>query len=97
MPGLVSTSGLVNTQVTPTALTVVSKSPGMLSRILVTTTNGANAIYFYDNASAASGVIIGAVTANAAIGSIYDIRMPCMNGITIAANASYAQLTVNWM
>lgn len=93
----VTNGGLQTTQVTPTSLTVIKAAPGRLARILVTTANGANQINIYDNASAASGTIIGAVPASAAVTGIpLDIQMPALAGITIAATASAGTITVSW-
>jgi poly(hydroxyalkanoate) depolymerase family esterase len=87
---------VTTTQVTPTSLTVVKASPGRLYRVLVTTANGENAINIFDNASAATGTIIGVVAANASVGTIYDLQMPAANGITIAGTASAGTITVSY-
>jgi len=92
----VTNGGLQTTQATPTSLTVIKASPGRLARILVSVANGANPILIYDNASAASGTVIGAVAASAAIGTAVDCQMPAANGITIAATASAGTITVSW-
>jgi len=87
---------VTTTQVTPTSLTVVKASPGRLCTVLVTTANGANAINIFDNASMASGTIIGVVAANASAGTVYDLQMPAANGITIAGTASAGTITVSY-
>ncbi len=87
---------VTTTQVTPTSLTVVKASPGRLCKVLVTTANGENAINIFDNASAASGTIIGVVAANASVGTIYDLQMPAAHGITIAGTASAGTITVSY-
>lgn len=88
--------GLQTTQVTPTSLTVIKASPGRLARVLCSTANATNAILIYDNASAASGTVIGAIPTTATIGQIFDLQMPAANGITIAATASAGTITVSW-
>ena len=92
---VVSTGGLYTESVTPTAQTVVKASMGRLCKVLVTVANGANAILIYDNASAASGTVVGIIPASAAVGSIYDFQMPCLNGITIAATVGAGTLTIS--
>ncbi len=87
---------VTTTQVTPTSLTVVKSTPGRLCKVLVTTANGENAINIFDNASAASGTIIGVVAANASVGTVYDLQMPAANGITIAGTASAGTITVSY-
>ena len=93
---LVSTGGQFTLQVTPTSLTVVKADMGRLCRVLITTVNGANAVLIYDNASAASGTIIGYIPASAAVGTIYDFSMPAVYGITIAATVSAGTFTISY-
>lgn len=73
----------------------VKTSPGRLCKVLVTTT-GTNAMLIYDNASAASGTVIGALPANPTVGSIYEFLMPANNGITIAGSASNPAVTISY-
>ncbi len=87
---------VMTTQVTPTSLTVVKASPGRLCKVLVTTANGPHAITIFDNASTASGTIIGVVAANASVGTVYDLQMPAANGITIAGTTSAGTITVSY-
>ena len=78
---------------------VVKGAPGRLCRVLVTTTTTtAQAITFYDNASAGSGTVVGIIPGASTAGTTFDIQMPCTNGITIAQNASLAAgaITVSW-
>lgn len=75
--------------------TVVSNGPGRLARVLITAL-GTNALTIHDNASAASGTIIGYIEASAAAGTIRDFEMPAANGITVAGNANNPGFTVSW-
>ena len=93
----VSVGGQATVSVTPTSLTVVKPSPGRLCRILVTTVNGANQVNIFDNASAASGTIIGVVAAAAAAGSVIDLQMPAALGITIAGTAAAGVFTISFI
>jgi hypothetical protein len=74
--------------------TVVKASPGRLGRILVTT-SGSNAMLIYDNASGHTGMIIGAVAANAPIGPV-ESGFPAANGITVQGNASNPGVTISF-
>lgn len=74
---------------------VVKAAAGCLCRVLVTTA-GTGAGIFYDNASAASGTVIGYVPANAAIGTPYSFQMPAANGIYYGGAANSPALTVSW-
>jgi hypothetical protein len=75
--------------------TVVKGSGGTLVKILVVTT-GTNALLVYDNNSTHSGTIIGAVPANAAVGSVYSFGFPASVGITVQGNAANPGVTVNF-
>lgn len=94
---LTSTGGNGYYQGTPTSLAVVKAAPGRLCRIHLVTVNGANAIAIFDNASAASGTQIATVAASAAAGTVLDLQIPVVNGITIAATASAATLVVTFI
>lgn len=64
-----------------TATGVVKPSAGRLLKAIVTTVIGAGAVSIYDNASAASGTLLMVIPAAAAVGTIYDIQLPAVNGI----------------
>lgn len=74
--------------------TVVKATAGRLCRILVTTL-GANALQVCDNATAGTGTVIGALTANAPIGT-YSFQMPAAAGITVAGNAANPAVTISY-
>lgn len=81
-----------------TSNTVITSAAGKLRKILVTSTAGAAATNVYDNASAASGTIIGCVPASAATGTLIDFStgMPALNGITIGGAATNPAMTIVW-
>lgn len=96
--GLINNDGWQTTAIAAgvTGNTVVSNASGMLSRIIVTAT-GTNKMNVYDNASAASGTVIGIVPANQAVdGKPFDLRMPTSNGITVQGNVNNPGVTVSW-
>jgi len=74
-------------------LTVVRASAGRLASVIVTTT-GATQLNIYDNASLAAGTIIGAVPANAAVGSVYAFNSPAANGIVANSLAGCCSVTI---
>lgn len=78
-----------------TANTVVKAAPGRLCRMLIAV-SGTAAVTIYDNASAASGTVIGAAPASAAVGTSYDFEMPASLGITVAGNAALPGITVSY-
>ena len=107
-PGLLSealvsngqfTTPVTNAQIIAGAV-VIKGAPGRLCRVLVTTsTTSAQAITFYDNASAGSGTVVGIIPGGTTAGTIVDFEMPCAAGITIGQNASLAAggITVSWL
>ena len=94
---LTSTGGRSVTAVAASTATdtVIKASAGRLCRVLVTTT-GTNPMQIFDNASAGSGTIIGALPASPAVGSVYDFNLPAANGITVKGSASNPAVTISW-
>lgn len=76
-----------------TAAQVIKAGPGYLSGVLVTSA-GTAATSIYDNASAASGTVIGYIPANPTAGTFYPFNMPATNGITVGKVANSSGLTV---
>lgn len=74
-------------------VTVVKGSAGRLASVIVINTGPAQ-LNFYDNASQASGTPIGAVPANAAVGSVYSFNAPALNGIVANSVANCCSVTV---
>lgn len=75
--------------------TVIKATAGRLARILVTAT-GTNQMNIYDNASGASGTIIGVVPASATVGTVVELRMPASNGMVVAGNSANPGVTIAW-
>lgn len=73
----------------------IKTSAGRLCRIIVTSTATA-ALLFYDNATSASGTVIGAIPASAAIGTMYDVQMPFTNGIWPAGAVNTPSCTLGY-
>jgi hypothetical protein len=68
--------------------TIISAAAGRLCRISITTTGTAAAspgVPIYDNATTNSGTVIFVIPGNAAVGTSYDVSMPCLTGL-VAAN-----------
>lgn len=64
-----------------TATGAVKTSPGRLLKAIVTTVIGASPVTVYDNIGAASGTVLLAIPAAAAVGTVYDVNLPAANGI----------------
>ena len=66
--------------------TVVWANPGVLCKILVTSTGTGSGTFasVYDNATTNSGSVVFAIPSNAAAGTVYDLQVPVTNGITVA-------------
>ena len=73
----------------------IKASAGTLYRVLVTSV-GSALLKFYDNASAASGTVLGVVAIAAPIGTIYNFLMPAANGIYCASGTGTPAVTVSW-
>jgi len=74
--------------------TIVSAIPGMLGRVLVTAQN-THQMIIYDNASAASGTIIGIIPANQAVdGKPFVLHAPASNGIYVAGDTNNPGVTI---
>lgn len=70
---------------------VISPGPTRLCKVIVNTAlTSAQAISFFDNASAGSGTTVFTTAAAAAAGTVYDVQIPCGLGLTIGQNASLA-------
>lgn len=76
--------------------TVVRKASSTLRRVLVTTAGaGTGNVLIYDNATTASGTVIGVVPATVTVGTYYVFDMPAALGIVVANVASGPVLTVS--
>lgn len=75
---------------------VVKNSSGFLGGALVTAPGTTTQMTFYDNASAASGNIIGIVPSGATAGQFFPFNMPAKNGITASGSATNPAVTVSF-
>lgn len=73
----------------------IRSAQSRLCKVLITTVIGANALNFFDNASAASGTIIGIVPAAATVGTVFTFDMPASLGIFQQAAAGGGAYTVS--
>ena len=73
---------------------VVKAQPGRLCNVVVTAT-GSGTLTIYDNASAASGTVLFALAASAALGN-YTVSLPADNGITVASPSSSPAVTIGY-
>ena len=77
------------------ANTVIKASAGRLCRVLVTTA-GTVDLKIYDNATTASGTVIGYIPSSAVLGASYDIQMPAAKGITVGGASGNAGITISY-
>lgn len=75
---------------------VVKAGAGRLLKVIVTTATATTAVTIYDNASAASGTALLVIPAAAAAGTVYDVNLPAVNGITVNGAASAGAITVGY-
>lgn len=94
LPGVVNDAGVATVAFAAAAGGVVKATSGRLCHVLVTTV-GTAALLFYDNASAASGTIIGALPASAPIG-LYPFFMPAHTGIYCGGGINTPAVTVSY-
>ena len=78
------------------ALTSPKTAAGVLGKVILITVNGASSVSIFDNASAASGTVLFTIPASATAGSIYDLGIPVLNGITVQGNATAAGMTITF-
>ena len=80
-----------------TSTSVVKAASGRLCRVIATGVAASTAaLTFYDNASAASGTIIGIIPTGTNPGQSFDIQMPASNGITAGLLSGSAAVTVSF-
>jgi hypothetical protein len=73
----------------------VKAGAGRLVRVVVTTVTATAVTTIYDNASAASGTPLFVVPIGAAVGTVYAVDLPAVNGITVAG-AGTGAITVGY-
>jgi len=79
-----------------TAAQVIKASAGSLLRVVVTGSASA-ALSIYDNASAASGTVIGVIKSTAVAGDVYVFNMPAAAGITAGKVNGSPACTVSYI
>jgi hypothetical protein len=76
--------------------TVIASQPGALARVLVTAT-GTNSMLIYDNASTASGNVIGVIPANPTVTGIpFVFKMPTDHGVTVKGDSNNPAVTISY-
>jgi hypothetical protein len=80
-----------------TAAQTVKQGAGRLCKVLVTAAGSSQALTIYDNASQASGTIIGVIPSGASAGQVYDFQMPVVNGITCSGSSSNPAVTISFI
>lgn len=92
----VAMNGSANATLPAAAATVVVKAlPGMIGSMLVTTA-GTTSLPCYDNASAASGTIIGITPPTTTVGQVIVLQYPATLGITCATATTTPVVTISY-
>ena len=68
---------------------VVKATAGMLCTVVITTVTAGAALAIFDNATTASGTIVGAIPIGATVGQIFTFNMPVNNGIVVGQQAAF--------
>ena len=82
--------------VTLGSLQVVRNGPGRLLKVSVTTATASAAVTVYDNASAASGTPLLVIPSGTAAGTLYDLNLPALAGITVQSTGATGNITVGY-
>ena len=95
---LQSTGGRYKTYLAAAAGTpsVVMSSQARLCKVIVLS-SGSAATTVYDNAAAASGDKVLVVPANPTIGAVYDVQVPCVNGITVDQTTNTSAICLTYL
>jgi hypothetical protein len=92
-PSLASSTAVVSAS---GGVVTVKAGAGRLHKIIVTVATTTTAVTVYDNASAASGTVLAVIPAAATAGTVYDINLPALNGITVNGAAAAGSLTFGY-
>jgi hypothetical protein len=77
--------------------TVVKAVAGRLCRVLVTALGTATGnVFIFDNASTATGTVIGMYPGDADIGALFEFEMPAANGITVQGVHNSPGVTISF-
>lgn len=76
---------------------VVKGAPGRLLKVSVTTAVASAAVTIYDNATgAASGTPLAVIPSGAAAGTLYDLNLPALAGISVVSTGATGNITVGY-
>ena len=78
------------------AAVLISKNPGRLQRVLVTTSAAHNWTFYDSNDATKTGTIIGYVPNSTAVGTVLDFQMPAALGIVAVPDAAGTACTVSF-
>lgn len=74
----------------------VKSAPGRLVKIIVTTVTAGAVVTCFDNASAGSGTPLMVIPIAAAVGTIYAVDLPVVNGITVVSTGATGAVTIGF-
>lgn len=83
------------TPITAAGTVTVKSAPGRLLKVVVTA-SATGTLTFYDNSSTGSGTILLVVPASPTVGTVYDVNLPAVNGVTVVAAATPSSVVVGY-
>lgn len=84
------------TPVTLGGTVVVKPSAGRVLKVIVTTVTASATCTVYDNASTNAGTPLLVIPTAAAVGTIYDVNLPAVNGITVYSSGATGAITIGY-
>ena len=84
------------TPVTLGGTLVVKAGAGRVCKVIVTTVTASATCTVYDNATTNAGTPLLVIPTAAAVGTIYDVQLPAVNGITVYSSGATGAITVGW-
>lgn len=84
------------TPVTLGGTLVVKAGAGRVLKVIVTTVTASATCTIYDNATTNSGTPLLVIPTAAAVGTIYDVQLPAVNGITVYSSGATGAITVGY-
>lgn len=89
-PAMAATTATVSAAGTVT----VKAGAGRLLKAVVTA-SAAGIVTIYDN-TAGSGTVLLTIPASPTVGTVYDVNLPAVNGITVVAAATPSSVTIGY-
>jgi hypothetical protein len=83
------------TPITAAGTTTLKAGPGRLMTVIVTA-SAAGVVTVYDNATTNTGTVLFATPASPAVGTVYNVNLPAVFGITVVAASTPSSVTIGY-